>query len=103
MPRRWRHVRAVAGKAAKVAVCLAPGDRDVLAQAAWLHDVGYAAGLFKTGLHALDGARWLRAHGIAERVTALVAYHSCAIYEADERGLADQLRAEFVEERSPTS
>ena len=28
--------------------------------AAWLHDVGYAPSLVETGLHALDGARFLR-------------------------------------------
>jgi DNA-binding Xre family transcriptional regulator len=28
--------------------------------AAWLHDIGYAPDLIVTGLHALDGARYLR-------------------------------------------
>ncbi|HEX3192303.1 MAG TPA: hypothetical protein VHS30_21235 [Streptosporangiaceae bacterium] len=28
--------------------------------AAWLRDIGYTPGLAVTGLHALDGARYLR-------------------------------------------
>jgi hypothetical protein len=35
-------------------------DTDLLEAAAWLHDIGYAPGLAVTGLHALDGARYLR-------------------------------------------
>jgi hypothetical protein len=54
-----------------------------------------------TGLHALDGARWLRRAGFDERVTVLVTYHSCARIEADERGLRDDLVAEFAREQSP--
>lgn len=32
-----------------------------------------------------------------------MAHHSCAVVEAEERGLADVLRAEFVREESPTA
>jgi len=35
-------------------------DADLLEAAAWLHEIGYAPGLAVTGLHALDGARYLR-------------------------------------------
>jgi hypothetical protein len=75
----------------------------VLAAAAWLHDIGYARDLAATGFHPLDGARWLSAQGFDPRVTALVAHHSCALIEADERGLSDQLAAEFPQEESPTA
>src|SRR5262245_35109668 len=96
MPRRWRHVQAVASKAARVGRRLfAVNDGEVLVAAAWLHDVGYAPTLAATGFHPLDGARWLRSNGVDLRVASLVAYHSCAHIEADERGLAEELAREF--------
>jgi hypothetical protein len=75
-------------------------DRDVLTAAAWLHDIGYAPALATTGFHPLDGARWLRSTGLDDRVAALVAHHSCARLEADERGLRSELDAEFDREQS---
>lgn len=103
LPRRWTHVQAVASKAEWVALVLDLPDRDVLVAAAWLHDVGYAAELADTGFHPLDGARWLADQDFDSRVTALVAYHSSAIIEADERGLAAELSREFSQEVSPTA
>ncbi|MGN9890579.1 HD domain-containing protein [Micromonospora sp. L31] len=100
IPRRWVHVQAVAAKAASLRMALPVDERACLVAAAWLHDVGYAPALVSTGLHALDGARWLRAQGFDNRVTDLVAHHSCAVFEAEERGYASQLRAEFVDEES---
>jgi hypothetical protein len=71
-------------------------DADLLHAAAWLHDIGYAPGLAVTGLHALDGARYLRdAQHADATLCRLVAHHSCAIVEAGERGLADVLSREF--------
>ncbi len=75
----------------------------MLIAAAWLHDVGYAPGVAASGFHPLDGARALRRLGVDPRVVALVAHHSCALVEADERGLADELRNEFPLERSDTA
>ena len=88
LPRRWSHVRAVAAKAAQISLVLSPEERPILLAAAWLHDVGYATEAVKSGLHALDGARWLRSRGLDERIVRLVANHSCALLEAAERGLA---------------
>jgi hypothetical protein len=94
-------VQAVARKAENVGPLLvAPSDAACLAAAAWLHDIGYAPGLAATGFHPLDGARWLRRQGFDKRVTALVAHHSCAYLEAVERGLADDLAAEYPREES---
>ncbi|MGH3994183.1 MAG: HD domain-containing protein, partial [Pseudonocardiaceae bacterium] len=75
-------------------------DGTELVAAAWLHDVGYAPDLAVTGLHALDGARFLRAEGWPARVCDLVAHHSCAVREAELRGLSAEL-AEFTDEASP--
>ncbi len=100
LPRRWQHVQAVAAKATRLAIDMTPADAETLIASAWLHDVGYAPGVVETGLHALDGARQLLRDGAPPRVAALVAYHSCALFEATERGLSDQLAQEFSNERS---
>ena len=103
LPRRWRHVQGVAAKAVAVARVVPPEDQALLVAAAWLHDVGYASEIADTGLHALDGARWLRDQGQSARLAALVAHHSCALFEAEARGLADVLTAEFEQEHSITA
>jgi len=94
LPRRWRHVQAVAQRARSVAMTLSLPDDLVVA--AWLHDIGYAPELAETGFHPLDGARFLRRAGVDRQVVSLVAYHSCAQIEADVRGLGAELAAEFT-------
>jgi HD domain len=95
LPRRWAHVQGVADRARSLAPVLG-ADAELLEAAAWLHDIGYAPGLAVTGLHALDGARYLRdTHHTDTMLCRLVAHHTCAIVEAEERGLADVLRLEF--------
>jgi putative nucleotidyltransferase with HDIG domain len=95
LPRCWAHSQGVAAWARGLAPVLG-ADADLLEAAAWLHDIGYAPGLTLTGLHQLDGARYLRdAQDAAAMVCRLVAHHSCAIIEAGERGLADVLSREF--------
>lgn len=103
LPRRWRHVQGVAAKARSIAHVAPSSDQDLLVAAAWLHDIGYAPEMTDTGFHPLDGARWLRGQGRPVRLAALVAYHSCAFFEAAERGLAEQLRSEFEQEHSITA
>ncbi len=94
-PRRWAHVQGVAARARSLAAVLG-ADADLLEAAAWLHDIGYTPGLAATGLHSLDGGRYLRDVQHADAMLCrLVAHHSCAIIEADERGLADVLAVEF--------
>jgi putative nucleotidyltransferase with HDIG domain len=95
LPRRWAHSRGVAERAAGPARVLGE-DSDLLRAAAVLHDVRYAPRLAVTGFHPLDGARFLRdEHGADERVTRLVANHSFALLEAEERGLREVLETEF--------
>src|SRR6516164_3859803 len=95
LPRRWAHVQGVAARARSLAPVLG-ADAELLQAAAWLHDIGYAPGLATTGLHQLDGARYLRDAQHADAMLCrLVAHHSCAIIEAGERGLADVLSREF--------
>jgi hypothetical protein len=99
LPRRWLHSKGVWRRAVLAGECLpVSGDDDLLAQAAILHDLGYASELAVTGFHPLDGARYLRSIGWDDRVVTLIAHHSCARVEAEERGLGAAL-GEF--ERGP--
>lgn len=97
---RWAHVQAVADQAGRVVPVVPADERDLLVAAAWLHDIGYAPALVVTGLHPLDGARHLEALGVDQRLCCLVAHHSGATFEAEERGYAVELAA-FEREDSP--
>jgi hypothetical protein len=97
---RWRHVRGVVAQADRVAPVLAASERPWLLAAAYLHDIGYAPELVATGLHAIDGALWLRAQR-HERLARLVAHHTGARFEARLRGLGAAI-AGFEHEQSPT-
>ena len=92
--RRWRHVEGVARRAGSLSSLASAEERPAVVTAAWLHDVGYAPGIVVTGLHPLDGARYLRSEGWPELVVCLVAHHTGAEVEAEERGLSREL-AEF--------
>lgn len=95
LPRRWAHSQGVADRARALAPILGH-DVDLLEAAAWLHDIGYSPELIGTGFHPLDGARFLRdVHHADEMLCRLVAHHSCAVIEAEERGLRDVLLREF--------
>lgn len=95
LPRRWAHTQGVASSAAEIGSALGK-DSYLLVSAATLHDIGYAPRIASMGFHPLDGARFLRdAYGADERLVRLVANHSFALLEADERGLRDELTSEF--------
>jgi putative nucleotidyltransferase with HDIG domain len=101
LPDRWAHVVSVAGTAMEVVKRLEV-DADRVVAAAWLHDIGYLPELTQTGLHALDGARYLRDLGWDPAVVALVAHHSASRLEAAERGVEDELLQEFPMPAEPT-
>lgn len=95
LPRRWAHTQGVACKARNLAG-IVDDQADLLEAAAWLHDIGYSPEITATGFHPLDGARYLRDVARADDVLCrLVAGHSCASIEAEQRGLAEELRQEF--------
>ncbi|MEW9511735.1 HD domain-containing protein [Streptomyces bacillaris] len=95
LPRRWAHTQGVAERAIEVRQVLGV-DADLLFAAATLHDVGYAPRIAATGFHPLDGARFLRdERGADKRLVRLVANHSFALLEAEERGLREELATEF--------
>jgi HD domain len=95
LPRRWAHVQGAASTASTLAPLLGR-NTGLLIAAAVLHDIGYSPGLAGTGFHPLDGARHLRDVEHAEPMLCrLVAHHSCALIEAEERGLASELAREF--------
>lgn len=93
LPRRWAHVQGVAARAQLVTRAVGGRDADLLIAAAFLHDIGYAPELRDTGLHALDGARYLSSMALPSRLCALVAHHSCSRVEAALRGLSNELSA----------
>jgi len=101
LPRRWAHVQGVAARARSLAPAVGT-DASLLEAAGWLHDIGYLPELAATGLHGLDGARYLRDVQHTEPVLCrLVAHHSCAVIEAEERGLARVLTREFAPPPQP--
>lgn len=98
---RWVHTVAVVERARAVEAANSDVDGEVLVAAAYLHDVGYATKLVRTGHHAIDGALYLRELGL-ERLAQLVAHHSSSAAEAETRGLTVELQA-FPCEASPTA
>lgn len=87
---RWEHVQGVVRQGGQIAHILSVNDQQYLIAAAYLHDIGYAPSLRKTGFHPLDGACYLSLQG-QMRLVSLVAYHSEAQFEADMRGLTPEL------------
>jgi hypothetical protein len=96
--RRWQHTLGVARRAQSFGQLLDQQESEVLVAAAYLHDIGYAPELRDTMFHPLDAARFLRGGG-HERLARLVAHHTGALVEAEERGLESEM-ADFAEERS---
>ncbi|WP_407568263.1 HD domain-containing protein [Arsenicicoccus dermatophilus] len=90
---RWEHLQAVGQRAEEL--CERVDLPEVVAVAAWLHDIGYGPAIAHSGFHPLDGARFLRDEGWPAEVTRLVAWHTGAGFEANERGLLAQLEDEF--------
>jgi hypothetical protein len=88
---RWAHVQVV-GDLAEGLFDSGMVVEDV-AMAAWLHDIGYARALQRSGFHSLDGAWYLRDLGAPEALVGLVSRHTGAEFEADERGLLSDLES----------
>lgn len=88
---RWEHLQAVGQSAEDL--CERAGLSETVAVAAWLHDIGYGHAIAHTGFHPLDGARFLAEHGAPREVIRLVAWHTGAGFEAQERGLLSDLDA----------
>ncbi|MFE2961838.1 HD domain-containing protein [Nocardia tengchongensis] len=95
LPQRWHHVLGVVQRAESAARVV--DDPDLLVAAAWLHDIGYAPDICATGLHPVDGAKFLRQQGADDRLCGLVAHHSCARVEARNRGIS----IDWPDEQSP--
>ena len=93
---RMPHTRRVASQASLVSDFLDHRWSCAIVDAAWLHDIGHSPAVSSSGFHPLDGARYLRQQGFSVDTCSLVAWHTGAIHEARERGLEDELRAEFA-------
>lgn len=88
---RLAHSAAVADKARQLTAAVTDAEAPLLVAAAWLHDVGYAESLRRTGLHPVDGGLHLRRTGWPPLVCSLVAHHSGARFVAAVRGLTPEL------------
>lgn len=89
--RRWRHTQAVAERAAEGCDAVAPEQVNLLLAAAWLHDIGYAPAIARTGFHPVDGAAHLERSLWPPALAGLVAHHSGARYVAGVRQLGHLL------------
>jgi hypothetical protein len=99
--KRWVHTVGVAHEAARLGARLPANDQHVLLAAAYLHDLGYAPCLARTGFHPLDAALAL-AGVVPDRIVALIANHSSSAAEARMRGLGEAL-AHFTAETTPVA
>lgn len=92
LPRRWAHTIGVAATAERLAGALDAVFPETIVAAAWLHDIGYAPELAQTGFHPIDGAAYIaRAAPDLRSTVNLIAHHSGAVFEAQERGLETEL------------
>lgn len=92
LPQRHRHVEGVAARMRTLlelpsVAHLCGQDRDDVVAAAWLHDIGYSPALIDTGMHAIDGARYVLTVPSLAHLAPLIEHHSNARYEAAARGL----------------
>lgn len=102
LPRRWAHTQAVAARARALTVHLEAETAVTVEAAAWLHDIGYAPAIATSGFHPLDGARFLRDDQSADGMLCdLVAHHTGAAIEAEERGMAAELQEFGSADRHP--
>jgi hypothetical protein len=88
---RVAHSAGVARAAAIVGRRLDVPTQQSLVAAAWLHDIGHAPTLSRTGFHPLDGALHLARSGWPDVVVRLVAHHSHAQVLAPHYDAADHL------------
>jgi hypothetical protein len=88
---RLAHCRYAAGIAELTADALGLPESDELVAAAWLHDIGYAPAIARTGFHPLDGALHLAAEGWPDQTVLLVAHHSYAAILAPYFGVEHQI------------
>ena len=93
---RFAHTARVARQLERVLHLLGSRWRSAITDAAWLHGAGYIPWLSSSGLHSLDGARWLRDHGWPIETCRLVAWHTAPWAEAQLRGVDADLAAEFA-------
>ena len=86
-PGRLAHVRGAGLVAGMAAGALRRDQPEMVVAAAWLHDIGYAPAIARTGFHPLDGALFLAHEGWPEEVVFLVAHHSHAAVVAPYYGV----------------
>lgn len=78
---QWPHLRKMLCKPVRVTGACAVARRPKL----YVVDVGHSSKLHRTGMCAVDGARFLERAGAARSLVSLVAFHTGAEYKADAR------------------
>lgn len=89
--RLYQHAARAARHASVLAHRINGGHPADVTAAAWLHDLGHAPTIRRTGFHPLDGALFLIREQWPERVVRLVAHHSLAAMEAPFYGVGHHL------------
>jgi hypothetical protein len=84
------NIQEVVEQAQAISKIIDENDQTYLIASAYLHNIEYAPELRKTGFHPLNGAYYLLSH-YQQRLASLVAYHSEAQFEANLRGLTEEL------------
>jgi hypothetical protein len=87
----YEHSARAAVQAMALAQAVPSSARADVTAAAWLHDIGYASALRRTGFHPLDGALFLIREQWPERIVRLVAHHSLAALEAPFYGVGHHM------------
>jgi len=85
MSGRLAHVSGASAAADNVARSSLRNRANEVVAAAWLHNIGYGPRVRDSGFHPLDGAVFLCMQGFPDVVTSLVAFHSGAAEEENER------------------
>ena len=86
-PTRLAHVRGAGTIAGLVTGALHVDQPEIIVAAAWLHDIGYAPAIARTGFHPVDGALFLAREGWPDPVVLMVAHHSHAAILAPHYGV----------------
>lgn len=87
----YEHCARAAVQTVALAQAVPSSARADVTAAAWLHDIGYASALQRTGFHPLDGALFLIREQWPERIVRLVAHHSLAALEAPFYGVGHHM------------
>ena len=89
---RWLHILRVVEVAMHITYIFSEEEHPLLIAAAYLHDIGYASSLAKTGIHPIDGANYVAQFGLP-RLASIIAHHTGFRFTASLIHAQDKLAA----------